>query len=533
MFRFLTNKVPLKQLPGHILNLCHRQLSAGKDDCKLINGLVLALYEKEPDANQPRLSVSGERFNESTQGVLQKLVQESGMDGSVGTGTVFNIDHSKFESICVVGCGPEGIGYNTLEAIHEGMENVRIASAIATRKLKAEHCSVIHLESMEFAEQVAEGATLAEWDFRENKCQADRTKMPKFELFDSTDVDAFQRGIVKATCQNMARKLSEMPANQLTPVGFAQSTVDYLCPCSITVEVRNQDWIESQNMNCLLAVARTSCEPPIFLELSYCGGQYDEKPVLLVGSGLTFNSGGLFTKEPKGLNEYRASMAGAAVVVATMRAIAELSLPINVSAVIPLCEHLISGMSIKPGDILRSMRDTSIAVHDTNNVAVLALADAFCFGIDNYKPKLVVDVATISDGIMTALGSSGAGIFTNCHYLWKQMHMAGAYTGDRVWRLPLWKEFEKRVRNYGSVDLSNAGRGKGSPALAAAFLREFCPCHDWLHMDIRGVGMNTTTNLVPYLRAHHMTGRPTRTLTQFLYQIACPDAEPYWNVMKY
>lgn len=533
MFRFLNNKrSSLKKLPNHIVNLCHlRLISFGKDECKSVSGLALAMYEKEPDAAHPRLSVSGERFNECTHGVLQKLVNDSGMDGTVGTGMVFNIEHKQFDSICVVGCGPEGIGYNTLEAIHEGMENVRVASAIATRKLKDEKCSVIHLEPMEFPEQVGEGATLAAWEY--NKSERDQKKVPNFELFDSTDVDAFQRGIVKATGQNMARKLSEMPANKMTAIGFAQATVDYLCACSITVEVRNQDWIESQNMNCFLSVARTSCEPPVFLELSYCGGQYEEKPVLLVGSGLTFNCGGLFKKEPRGLSEYRASMAGAAVVVATMRTIAELSLPINVSAVIPLCEHLISGMSLKPGDIMRTMNEKSIAVHDTNNVAVLALADAFCFGIDNYKPRLVIDVAAVGDGVMTALGGSGAGVFTNCHYLWKQMHMAGAYTGDRVWRLPLWKEFDKRVKNYKNVDLSNTGSGAGSPALAAAFLREFVQCHDWLHMDIRGVGMNTTTNLVPYLRAHHMTGRPTRTLTQFLYQMACPDSESYWNVMKY
>jgi cytosol aminopeptidase len=131
----------------------------------------------------------------------------------------------------------------------------------------------------------------------------------------------------------------------------------------VNVEVRNMDWIESQKMTSFMAVAKSSCEPPIFLEMSYCGEQRDEKPILLIGSGLTFNSGGLMIKPASRMSEYRGAMAGAACVVATMRAVAGLSLPINVVGVVPLCENMPSGMSFKPGDVITALNGKTIAVH--------------------------------------------------------------------------------------------------------------------------------------------------------------------------
>lgn len=511
----------------------HRKFSSIlKDDCKIIRGLVLGLYEKEPDSLTPRLSSIGEQFNELSRGKLQQLINESRIDGTLGTMRTFNNIHNQYDSICVVGCGKEGLEYNQLEGLHEGMENARIAAAIGARTLDAENCRVIHLEPMDYAEQVAEGATLALWKHQGNKLKFDQKKTPALELFDSSETAAFARGMHKANAQNITRKLSEMPANQATPMGFAQEAIEQLCPCGVTVEVRNQDWIESKNMKCLMAVSRSSCEKPVFLEITYCGGDQNAKPVLLVGNGLTFNSGGLSLKKARGMHEYRASMAGAAVVISTIRAAAQFQLPINLVAVIPLCENLNSGMSLKPGDILHTLNNKTIAVHDTSNVGVLMMADAFCYGIEFYKPKLIIDVATLADKMTNALGSGASGVFTNSHYLWKQIQTAGAYSGDRVWRLPLWKYFEKKVNHFSHVDLSNTGHGKGLPCLTAAVLREFCPCIDWLHLDICGVGMNATTNILPYLPPHQMTGRPTRTLIQLMYQLACPEAQQYWDIKE-
>lgn len=266
-----------------------------------------------------------------------------------------------FDSIAVVGCGKDGIGFNQLEAIDEGMENARVASGVGARCLRDIGCDQIFVDPMEYPEQVAEGCSLALW--KNMFLHGKKYDMPKLELYESMETDAWTRGLFKADAQNLARTLCDAPGNQITPTRFAQACVDALCPCGVTIEVRNTDWIEAQNMTSFLSVAKSSCEPPILLELSYCGEPQDERPILLIGAGMTFNSGGLCLKPAKGMYEYRSAMAGAACVVGTMRAIAGLNLPINVIGIVPLCENMPSGMSFKPGDVITALNGKTIAVH--------------------------------------------------------------------------------------------------------------------------------------------------------------------------
>lgn len=324
---------------------------------------------------------------------------------------------------------------------------------------------------MEYPEQVAEGSSLAAWRYQENKSKKDRLPVPKLELFDCDEQDAWTRGLFKADAQNLARTLSDTPANQLTPHNFAQMAIDVLCPCGIGVEAHNIDWIESQKMGSFLAVARSSCEPPMFLEINYCGDEKDDKPILLAGTGVTFNSGGLGLKDCHDLSAHRGSMVGAAIVVAVIRAAASLSLPINITGVIPLCENMPSGMAFKPGDILSTINGKTIAVHDTNNVHRLVLSDTLMYGQKAHKPRLVVDVASVTAEVRDALGGGATAVFSNSDYIWKHIRKAGAISGDRVWRLPLWNHFTDKVRTYSNVDISNKGHGKGQPCLGAAFIK--------------------------------------------------------------
>jgi len=286
----------------------------------------------------------------------------SGITGRLGWGKVFNNLDPEFRAVAIVGLGREGAGFNELEMIDEGMENARVAAGVGARSLQLQGCSEVFVDSMEYPEQAAEGSSLAVWRYQDNKRKQDRTIIPKLELFDSPDVDAWTRGLFKAEAQNLARRLSDAPANQMTPTTFAQATVDALCPCGVTVEIRTMEWIEQQHLNSFLAIAKGSCEPPVLLEISYCGTAPEDKPILLIGKGITFNSGGLCLRPCKGMDEYRGSMAGAAVVVAAMRAAAALSLPINISAVIPLCENLPSGMAVKPGDVVTLLNGKTLAI---------------------------------------------------------------------------------------------------------------------------------------------------------------------------
>ncbi|XP_002132386.2 cytosol aminopeptidase-like [Drosophila pseudoobscura] len=484
-------------------------------------GLVLGLYEKE-SAKGPRLTPTGEKFDDRLNGKLNELICETKISGRLGRGKVFNNVDEEFRSVCVVGVGIEGIGFNELEMLDEGMENVRVAAGIGARSLQAMECIEVHVDSMDYAEQAAEGASLATWRFEENVSKKNRTIQPKLELFDSPDTDNWTRGLFKAEAQNISRRLAESPANCMTPTAVAQAGVDFLCPCGITVEVRTMEWIEQQQLHSFLTIAKGSCEPPVVLELAYCGTSPEDKPILLVGLGLTFNSGGINLRPCKGMDEYRADLNGAASILATMRAAAALSLPINITAILPLCENLPSGMSVKPGDVVTLLNAKSMAIRNIDRAGVVVIADPMIYGQTTYKPRLVVDVGSMCKGVKKAVGGGATGIWSNSHYVWKQFQKAGSLTGDRLWRFPLWEFYRRRVANHLSFDLTNDGDGLASSCLAAAVLHELVPCADWAHLDTSGTGLMSTYGLVPYLRAGQMTGRPTRTLVQFLYQLACP-----------
>ncbi|XP_020815375.1 cytosol aminopeptidase [Drosophila serrata] len=488
----------------------------------VIKGVVVGVYAKEADKDA-KLTPSGEKFDDRTQGKVSELLRETLMHGELGKGMVFTNVDAEFRAVAVVGLGQEGAAFNDLEMIDEGMENARVAAGVGARALQLQGCTEVFVDSMEYPEQAAEGSALAIWRANSNLRRRDRIQIPKLHLYDSPDVDSWTRGLFKAESQNLARRLSDAPANQMTPTIFAQSAVDALCPCGISVEVRTMDWIENNHLNSFLMVAKGSCEPPVILEVSYCGTAPEDRPILLLGKGLTYNSGGLSLRSRECLHMYRGCMAGAAVCVATIRAAAALSLPINISALLPMCENMPSGMAVKPGDVVTLLNGKTMGIVDTSKASVVAMADPLLYGQTTFKPRLLVDLATAGYGVCAGLGGSAAGLFTNSNFVAKQFEKAGSVTGDRLWRLPLWRYFKQLVTPNRTFDISNRGRGPASSCIAAAVLHEMVPCADWAHIDIRNVGMLTRYNPLPYLLKDTMTGRPTRTVIQFLLQMACSE----------
>ncbi|XP_026464680.1 cytosol aminopeptidase-like [Ctenocephalides felis] len=336
----------------------------------------------------------------------------------------------------------------------------------------------------------------------------------------------WKRGLIFGQNQNLARRLCEAPGNVMTPTAFAQAVVDEVCNCAIMVDVRTKEWMESRKFDAFLMVGKSSCEPPVMVEVMYCGAPQFDKPIILVGKGTTFDTGGLHLKKESNrtiIDEHRADMAGAAAIVGAIKGAAQLSLPINIYGYLPLCENMISGMAMKPGDGIRSMSGNSILVHDTDFEGRLGMSDAVTWAQKQYKPRLVLNVGTMTKEVETMLGGGCCAVWSNSKQAWKQMQKAGAITGDRVWRFPLWEHYRKSVMAYNSADLSNKGDQEGGePCLAAAFLKEFVPCCDWMHMDITGIALPTKSPSHPFYRVGQMTGRPTRTILQFLYQLACP-----------
>ncbi|PNF17805.1 Cytosol aminopeptidase [Cryptotermes secundus] len=485
-------------------------------------GLVLGVYTTDDDAERFKLTSAAQKLNEKTSGALLEHIKLAGAGVKKGKGQVFYKLGSQFPVIAVVGLGKEGAGYNEEEDIDEGQENVRIGAAVGCKKLQEVGVTKILLEGMGKPEAAAEGATLGLWLYQVFKNKIKQKKAPQLEFYGEENLEeraAWEKGVIKAQAQNVARNLADTPANRMTPTIFAQSTSELLTAHGVKVTVRDKSWAESKQMGSFLSVARGSAEPPVFLELHYSGAPKQEKPIALVGKGVTFDSGGISLKPSANMDEMRGDMGGAACVVATLYAAAALKLNVNLIGLIPLTENLPSGSATKPGDVVYAMNGKSIIVDNTDAEGRLILADALCYA-QEFDTQLTVDIATLTGAIRIALGGAAAGVFSNSTHFFKKLRQAGALSGDRVWRLPLWEYYSKKVTDSASSDLVNIARGSstgGGSCTAAAFLKEFVPKGDWMHVDIAGI-MGTSENL-PYL-SKGMTGRPTRTLVEFISSLS-------------
>jgi aminopeptidase len=400
----------------------------------------------------------------------------------------------------------------------EWKEGIRQGAAKGSRTLQDQYITTIFVDCMGHAESAAEGAAMGIWMFQDLKNEVKQKSIPRLELYDDCDYTGWQIGLQKASAQNLARQLCETPANLLTPTAFAQSAVEVLARAGVNVEVKTMNWTKMQKMEGFNASAKGSCEPPIFLEISYYGCEGDVSPAVLIGKGVTFDSGGLMLKNCGEMKHNRGDMSGAACVLATCRAIAALQLPINVRALIPLMENLPGTCALKPGDVIKASNGKTILVQRTDFDGRIALADTLAYSAV-FNPKLILDVGTLVPEMADTFGSAATGVFTNNDSLYDLMRTASIHTGDRVWRMPLWNHFTEKLTTVPGVDIGDRQIHLGRPCTLAAFLREFVPHGDWIHLDTYAV-QRSDGFTIPYLR-RGMSGRPTRTIIEFLAQLAC------------
>lgn len=318
----------------------------------------------------------------------------------------------------------------------------------------------------------------------------------------------------------------ESPANYITPLKFAEILQQKIGALggSIKAFTRSKSWIEEQQMGAFLSVAKGSDEPPVFLEIHYTGSlNPNDSPLVFVGKGVTFDSGGISIKPSSGMDAMRADMGGAATVCSAILTAATLKLPINLIGLAPLCENMPNGNANKPGDVVKAKNGKTIQVDNTDAEGRLLLADALCYA-HNFKARAIVNAATLTGAMDVALGSAATGVFTNSSWLWNHLQEASSVTGDRVWRMPLFEHYTKQVTESALADLNNIGKysRSGGACTAAAFLKEFVTIPHWAHLDIAGVMSNKDE--VPYLRKG-MSGRPTRTLVEFADRLS-KDQKP-------
>ncbi|XP_030643908.1 cytosol aminopeptidase [Chanos chanos] len=496
-----------------------RLFSASQNNWNAKKGLVLGVYEKEKDDDNLRWTEAAAAFDRSVSGKLSEMLSISGPPLKKGKSRIFYGLHQDFQSVVVVGLGKRGLGVCGKENWDSCKENLRAAVSTGCRNLQDLELEVVEVDPCGDGQAAAEGAVLGLFEYDELKSKKKTKVTPK--LHGSSDLAAWEKGVLYAEGQNLARRLMEAPANHVTPTVFADTIEQSLAPYSdrMTVHKRPQSWIESQNMGAFLSVSKGSEEPPVFLELHYNGSaDSNQAPLLLVGKGITFDSGGISLKPSSGMDAMRADMGGAATVCSAIVTAAALKLPVNIIGLAPLCENMPSGKANKPGDVVRARNGKTIQVDNTDAEGRLILADALCYA-HTFNPRAIVNAATLTGAMDVALGSAAAGVFTNSDWLWEKLHEASVVTGDRVWRMPLFQHYTKQVTECALADLNNIGKysRSGGACTAAAFLKEFVTAAHWAHLDIAGVMSNKDE--VPYLRKG-MSGRPTRTLVEFAAGLA-------------
>jgi leucyl aminopeptidase len=343
------------------------------------------------------------------------------------------------------------------------------------------------------SQALVEGVVLGHWRFDELRSEpTDEDKRPALEslavLIPGAEWrDAVQAavsyGAVVAECQNYARELAVRPGNIVTPRYLADEARRLGDELGLKVSVLDRAAIKKDGMEALLAVAAGSEEEPRFIALEYHGSKIGQ-PQVLVGKGVTFDSGGLSLKTPQNMESMKYDMSGAAAVLGALRAVARLELPTYVVGLIPAVENLPSGHAMRPGDVIMSRSRKTIEVMNTDAEGRLILADALSYAA-RYEPAALVDIATLTGACVIALGHHAMGLLGSDEVLVDEIRAAGDRSGERVWPLPLWPEYREQIKSE-VADIKNTGGRPAATITAAMFLREFVGSVPWAHLDIAG-----------------------------------------------
>lgn len=333
------------------------------------------------------------------------------------------------------------------------------------------------------------------------------------------DVESgFKKGKVIGEGVNATRTLANTPGGDMTPALLAEEAIAAAKGLPIEITVHDEHAMAELGMGAVLAVGKGSHAKPRFIRMEYRGGNPEERPIVLVGKGITFDTGGLNLKPSDGIYEMHMDMSGGAAVIQTIVVAARLKMKRNIVTLVPAAENMPSGESYHPGDVIRSMSGKTIEVLNTDAEGRVVLADALHYA-KQFKPALVVDVATLTGAAMIALGNKASALFTKDPALEVQFRALGESTGDYMWPLPLWDEYEADIKGtFG--DWANLGKGRLAGAISGAiFLYQFtkegkkdAPAYPWVHLDI---APRMTTGEGDYL-AKGAAGEPVRLLVRLL-----------------
>ena len=315
-----------------------------------------------------------------------------------------------------------------------------------------------------------------------------------------------QKGVAVANGMALTRELGDLPPNICTPTYLADAAKSLAKTYNLKCEILEESEMESLGMNSLLSVSKGSSQPGKLISLSYSNNG-NAAPIVLVGKGVTFDSGGISLKPGSGMDEMKYDMCGAASVLGTMSAIAEMNLKVNLIVVVPAVENMPAHNASRPGDVVKSMSGQTIEILNTDAEGRLILCDALTY-CEKYKPKTVIDIATLTGAVIIALGKHHSGVMSNDQSLADALKISGEAAQDTVWQLPLDDEYDDLLKSN-FADMANIGGREAGTVTAACFLARYTKKYSWAHIDIAGTAWLGGSK-------KGATGRPVPLLTQYI-----------------
>ncbi|TXH62348.1 MAG: leucyl aminopeptidase [Tolumonas sp.] len=473
-----------------------------------------------------RLSAVAEQLDRVSDGYISSLLRRGDLEGKSGQMLLLHqVPGVLSERVLLVGCGKERelderqfkqIIQKTISTLNEtgSMEAVCFLTELHVKGRDA-------YWKVRQAVETAQNSLYTFDQFKTNKAEL-RRPLRKLVFNVATRRElaigekAVAHGLAVANGMKICRDVANMPPNICTPAYLASQARRLADSCQfITTKVIGEQQMAELGMNAYLAVARGSSNEAMMSIMEY-KGHPDAKPTVLVGKGLTFDSGGISLKPGDGMDEMKYDMCGAASVLGAMTALAELKPPINVIGVLAGAENMPDGKSYRPGDILTSMSGQTIEVLNTDAEGRLVLCDVLTYA-ERFEPEAVIDIATLTGACVIALGSHATGLMSNHNPLAHELLNAAELSGDKAWRLPLWDEYQEQIESP-FADMVNTGGRPAGAITAGAFLSRFTKKYNWAHLDIAGTAWKSG-------KEKGATGRPVPLLTQFLLGRAGIDVE--------
>ncbi len=473
--------------------------------------LVIGIHEGK------RLGAIAETLDAAAGGLIHAILKDGDIKGKPGdTLLLRQVPGLSCQRLLLVGCGNE----------HEIEPNIysRILAAAAAAlnsagiKRATNTLTTLPVKGRDLAWKVTELVRNGEhqaYRFDQFKKEPNPTSLHEQTVYcaDKSELATIKKAVrigqAIAVGQSLARDLGNLPGNVCTPSYLGEEAKRLAKQYdSLKVNVLDKKAITEKKMGALLSVARGSHEEPRLITLQYNGGKKGDNPQVLVGKGVTFDSGGISIKPSAAMDEMKYDMCGAASVFGTITAIAEMGLPINVVGIIPSTENMPGGSATKPGDVVVSMSGRSIEILNTDAEGRLILCDALTYAAQ-FKPARVIDIATLTGACVVALGKHASGLLGNDETLVDDLVDAGKQAGDRAWSLPLWTEYDEQLKsNFADIPNIAGGRDAGT-ITAACFLSRFTKDYHWAHLDIAGTAWLDGAE-------KGATGRPVPLLVQYL-----------------